>query len=290
MRLGRATSFGPVNLRRWGRLENLEKVGQGLSGQVFRAWDPQLQREVALKLCRWDGAYSGETYALVLQEARLLARIRHTNVVTVYGIDHHDAWLGVCMEFIRGKTLEALLCEQGRFAAREAALIALDLCSALAVVHSLGLLHRDIKGKNVMREEGGRIVLMDFGLSQDVYGNAGGEEVQEICGTPLYMAPELLRGDKASVQSDLFGVGVLLYHLVTDSFPVERRSLSDLRRAYENGETVLLRDRRGDLPEPFVRVVERALAPDPRQRFATAGQMAQALSASLALAIQRRRG
>jgi eukaryotic-like serine/threonine-protein kinase len=263
-------------------LEHLEKVGQGRSGQVFRAWDPLLQREVALKLCRCGGI-SEETYALVLQEARLLARVPHPKIVTVYDLDHHDGWVGVSMEFIRGKTLEALLGEHGRLSAGEAALVGLDLCSALGAVHERGLLHRDIKAKNVMREEGGRIVLMDFGLSQDLRGETdAGDGTVEICGTLLYMAPELLRGGKASAQSDIFSLGILLYHLVTDSFPVEGRDFSDIRRAYEQGEGILLRDRRAALPEPFVRAIERALSPDPRNRFATAGHMAQALSASLA--------
>lgn len=276
-----SSGFGPANLDRWGRLERLEKLGEGLSGVVFRAWDPQLEREVAVKLCPCEGSVEDRIYALVLQEARVLARIRHPNVVTAYGIDHYDGWLGVCMEYIRGKTLAALLSEQGPLAAREAALIGLDLCSALVVVHGLGLLHRDIKAKNVMREDGGRIVLMDFGLSQDLRGRNVFESGEAICGTPLYMSPELLRGEQASVQSDIFGLGVLLYQLVTGSFPVEGRSLSDMRGTYERGEAILLRDRRGALPEPFVRAVERALAADPDDRFATAGQMAQALISSL---------
>jgi serine/threonine-protein kinase len=287
--LSLCSSGGPANLDRWGRLERLEKVGQGLSGQVFRAWDPQLQREVALKLCRRGRSVEDETYSLVLQEARVLARIRHPNVVTVYGIDKYGGWLGVCMEYIRGKTLEALLAEQGRLAAREAALIGLDLCSALVVIHGLGLLHRDINAKNAMREDRGRIVLMDFGLSQDLRGRDACEEAQEICGTPLYMAPELLRGEKASAQSDIFGLGVLLYRLVTDRFPVEGRNFSDLRRAYERGEAIRLRDRRNALPEPFVRAVERALAADPHDRFATAGQMAKALISSFTVEMPRRR-
>jgi serine/threonine protein kinase len=272
-----------LRIQRWGHLDHLEKVGQGLSGEVFRAWDGQLQREVALKLCRRNGTYLEDADSFVLQEARLLARIRHPNVVTVYGVDQHNGWLGVWMEFIRGKTLESLISDQGRLGAREATLIGLDLCSALVVVHGLGLLHRDIKARNVMREDGGRIVLMDFGLSQDLRVRSSQERGQDICGTPLYMAPELLRGEQASVQSDIYGVGVLLYHLVSDAFPVEARSLTEVRRAHERGHATLLRDRRSDLSEPFVRAVERALSLDPAERFSSAGQMAQALSASFGI-------
>jgi eukaryotic-like serine/threonine-protein kinase len=211
----------------------------------------------------------------------LLARFRHPNVVTVYGVDHHNGRQGVWMEYIRGCTLAAFLQQHGPLAAREATLIGLDVCSAVAATHALGLLHRDIKAKNVMREEGGRIVLLDFGLSQDLRAAGLSDPSRRVRGTPLYMAPELLRGGEASAQSDIFGIGVLLYHLVSGSYPAGGRNLPDVRGVYERGEAKLLRDRRADLPESFLRTIDRSLSPDPDGRFATAGQMAQMLSTSL---------
>ncbi len=266
--------------RKWGQFEGLERIGQGFFGEVYRAWDAMLERDVALKLYRRARNRLEEWTQYGLREARLLARIRHPNVVSVYGVDHRQGRLGVWMEYIRGRTLEALLQELGPLAAREAALIGFDVCSAVAAAHESGLLHRDIKSKNVMRENGGRIVLMDFGLSQDLR-TASADRVPRICGTPLYMAPELLRGEAASVQSDIYSIGILLYRLVTSGYPVEANSLNEVRLMYERGETTLLRDRRPDLPEPFLRTVERSLSPDAGERFATVGQMGQALSASL---------
>ena len=269
------------DLHRWGHLENLKKIGQGVFGDVYLAWDALLEREVALKLCRWaDGGSEGWSRAS-LQEARLLARVRHPNVVTFYGVDHHQERLGVWMEYIRGNTLAAFLHERGLLAAREAALIGVDVCNAVAATHGLGFLHRDIKAKNVMREEGGRIVLLDFGLGQDLRGPSTAEPTRQIRGTPLYMAPELLRGEEASVQSDIYGIGVLLYHLVTGCYPAGGRSVTEVRGVYARGEARPLRDRRNDLPEAFRRTVDRSLSAEPAGRFATAGQMAQRLSASL---------
>jgi eukaryotic-like serine/threonine-protein kinase len=265
--------------RQWRHLENLVRIGRGFFSEVYRAWDAMLEQEVALKLYRQAEAGGHEWSRFGLREARFLARIRHPNVVTVYGVDRYQGRLGVWMEHIRGRTLEALMQELGTLAAREAVLIGLDVCSAVAAAHQLGLLHRDIKSKNVMRENGGRIVLMDFGLGQDLHSGAR-DKAPRVCGTPLYMAPEILRGEAASVQSDIYSIGILLYRLVTANFPVEASGMQEVLAMYESGEVTLLRDRRPDLPEAFVRVVERALAAEPGERFATAGQMAQALNGS----------
>jgi serine/threonine protein kinase len=264
----------------WGQLTELKKIARGVFGDVYRAWDTHLEREVALKLYGPGAHQLDDWFQFGLREARMLARIRHRNVVTVYGVDHLERRLGIWMEYIRGRTLEALLRELGPLGAREAALIGFEVCSAVAAAHDLGFLHCDITSKNVMREDGGRIVLMDFGLSRDL-NRPSADAVPRICGTPLYMAPELLRGELSSVQSDIYSIGILLYHLVTRGFPVEARSFSDIRAIHESGEIALLRDRRPDLPEAFLRTVERSLSFDAAARFATAGHMAKLLSALL---------
>ena len=121
----------------------------------------QLAREVAVKLLR--RAPPAVVESAVMEEGRLLARVRHPNVVTVYGADTRDGVVGLWMEFISGRTLSEIVRSQGVFGPREATLIAVDVCRALAAVHAAGLVHGDIKAQNVMREAGGRIVLMDFG-------------------------------------------------------------------------------------------------------------------------------
>jgi serine/threonine-protein kinase len=256
------------------------KIARGAFGDVYRAWDTHLEREVALKLYGPREHQVDDWFQCALREARMLARICHRSVVTVYGMDHLEGRVGIWMEYVRGRTLEALLRELGPLAAREAALIGFDVCSAAAAAHKLGFLHCDITSKNVMREDGGRIVLMDFGLSRDLK-RPHADAVPRICGTPLYMAPELLRGESSSVQSDIYSIGVLLYRLVSRAFPVEARSFSDIRAIHESGEMTLLRDRRPDLPEAFLQAIERSLSFDAAERFVTSGQMAKALSALL---------
>jgi serine/threonine-protein kinase len=267
--------------QRWRHLENLEKIGQGISGEVYRAWDSRLERQVALKLSRPAANLSDRSAQLALGEARLLARVRHASVVTVYGADYEDQRLGIWMEYIRGHDLEAVLRQNGPLGARGAAVIGLDLCSAVNAVHDVGVLHGDITTKNVMRERTGRIVLLDFGFSQDLLAPRSRQSGRDIRGTPLYMAPEILRGDVATVRSDIYGIGVLLYHLSTGQFPVEGQSLNEVREMLMKGDVQLLRDRRPDLGEPFVTAVDRSLSLEPAARFSTVLEMAHWLRASL---------
>jgi eukaryotic-like serine/threonine-protein kinase len=246
---------------RWGHLVLLDKVGEGAFGEVYRARDPWLDREVALKLLKTSVA-EGVLPDRIVREARTLARLRHPNVVVVYGADIHDGRPGLWMEFVRGHTLGQIVEAQGPFSASEAATIGQEICRALSAVHAAGLVHQDVKAQNVMRESGGRLVLMDFGAG----------------GTPIYLAPEVLKGSCPSIASDVYAVGVLLFHLVTGRYPLSGSSLRDLEEAHATRARVRLADVRADLPDAFVAVVERALHPVAAERFASAGEIRDALT------------
>lgn len=248
---------------RWGHLELLEQVGRGSFGIVYRALDTHLHREVALKLFP-----RSSQAATVIEEGRRLARIRHPNVVTVFGADVHEGLPGIWMEFVRGKRLDLLINAQGCFGAPEAALIGRDLCRALAAIHGAGLVHRDVKAQNVVREAGGRIVLMDLGAASLL---SPGDAAADSTGTPLYMAPEVLAGAAATPQSDVYSLGVTLFYLVTGQFPVHAQSLAELRRASAAGERRTLTDLRPDLPGDFVQAVARATADAAERRYPGAG-------------------
>lgn len=264
----------PASGPHWGRLTLLERIGQGTSCEVYRAWDTTLHREVALKLLHQNGPQA-DAHTRLLEEARRLARLRHEHVVQVYGAEQHDGRVGLWMELVRGESLEQVVQKRGIFGPREAALIGLDLCSALAAVHASGLLHRDVKAQNVMREERGRIVLMDFGTGEELSGT------NRLVGTPLYLAPEIFRGQRASVQSDLYSLGVLLFYLVSGKFPVVASSMEQLARAHAHRQRQPLRDLRPDVPEAFIATVERALDSDPTRRFQSVGDLEAGLRESL---------
>ena len=268
---------GPPVTGTWGSLRLIQKVGQGAFGEVYRAFDTTLEREVALKLLLPRGQDPESEAQALLREARALARVRHPNVVPVYGVATHDRRVGFWSDFVHGKTLSALLDAEGPFGPSEAALIGIDLCKAVSAVHAAGLLHRDIKTGNVMREAGGRILLMDFGLTHS--HDAG----QHLSGTPVYMAPELLAGDSATIATDIYALGILLFHLLTGKYPVDGSSFSEIRSIHESGGRQALLDLRSDLPGQLAHVVEIAAHPNPSKRYRSSGQMIAALTEAAGL-------
>lgn len=258
----------------WGRYRLIRKMGAGSFGSVYRAWDPQLERYVAIKILHAH-VEDDRTRQRLLREGRALAKVQHGNVVQVFGVEAHGSRVGLCMELVSGETLSDVLRSHGRLNDREATAVGEDVCRALAAVHAAGYVHRDVKAQNVMRDKAGKIVLMDFGTGQDT----SRRRQPDLVGTPLYMAPELLAGEPASVQSDVYAAGVLLYHLVTGHYPVEGRTELDVIDAHRAGRRRPLLERRSDLPLPFVQVVSKALAPNPAERWESAGAMLEALGA-----------
>jgi len=267
----------PDALDRWGPFEHLQRVGRGSFGEVYRAFDPTLQRHVALKLLLPGRLNRDEEVRALLREARAIARVRHPNVVPIYGVDRHDGRVGFWSDFVKGQTLAELVATQGAMGPREAALIGVDVCRAAGAVHAAGFLHRDIKAGNVMREEGGRVLLMDFGLT---YEHGTGEDAS---GTPAYMAPELMLGEPATIESDVYAIGIMLFYLLTKQYPVEGADVAELRAAHASGKRRTLLDARPDLSEPLARVVETAISASPGKRFASTGQMTAALSSAIGL-------
>jgi eukaryotic-like serine/threonine-protein kinase len=241
---------------RWGPLTIEAEIGRGAFGTVYRAKD-NLSRDVALKLFSLPVGTPADQAARMRHEGELLARVRHPQVVTVFGAAEHDGRVGLWMELIHGRTLEDELRARGTFGAEEAALIGRDLCRALAAVHAAGLIHRDIKAHNVMRQDGGRTVLMDFGAGRDVRARQSDAPL-DAAGTPLYLAPEIFEGAPASEPADIYSLGVLLYRLTTNSYPVDGETRSEIRRRHRQQQRRRLRDARPDLPDGFVQAIERA--------------------------------
>jgi serine/threonine protein kinase len=270
----------PDEGRRWSHLLIREELGAGSFATVYRAHDPHLQRDVALKIYN-AAILPGDRLTRVFAEGRLLARVRHPNVVIVHGLEQRGDEVGLWLELIDGRTLADEVREGGALGFRETALVGQDLCRALAAVHLAGLVHGDVKPQNVMRERGGRIVLMDFGLGCDL--QAPGAMAGGLRGTPLYMAPELFDGAPSSASSDIYSLGVSLFNLVSGTYPVSAGTREALEQSHRNGHRRLLRDVRPDLPDGFVQVIERACAADPSARYKTAGEMQAALSGALGM-------
>lgn len=269
---------GALPLERWGPLQLLERVGSGGFGEVFRAFDTVLHREVALKLRRLGGEAETAAFQGHLEEARRLARIRHPNVLTVHGVEVHEGRAGMWTDFIRGETLEARLVRGGPLGAEDLLRIGIDLCAALDAVHEGGLLHGDIKTANAMLETGGRTILMDFGAgTRAVADEPFGGSPQ---GTPIVMAPELIAGQRPSRASDLYALGVLLYRLATGRYPLTASSWKELAEKHRSGRILPVREQRPDLPVPLARAIDACLTRDPMTRPAGAREVAAFLRAA----------
>ncbi len=250
-------------LEQWGHLRVLERIGRGVFGDVYRAWDTRLDREVALKLMPVSRSTSDPRGTSIIEEGRLLARVRHPNVVTIYGAERIENRIGLWMELVKGRTLQQALEQGNTFSAAKAIAIGLELARAIGAVHEAGLVHRDIKPHNVMLAEDGRVVLMDFGTGHEL--DEGSRPA--LAGTPLYLAPELLNGHALTVRSDVYSFGVLLFHLLTGSYPVHGQSLRDLRLAHETRVTKDVRSARPDVSPKLARIIERAIDPRPERRY-----------------------
>ena len=252
-------------------------LGKGGMGAVYLAHDPSLDREVAVKVLPDRLARDGAIVARFQREARSIAKLRHPNLMHIYTVGEHRGRPFFAMEYVRGSTLRSVIAKTGPLAPDQAAHICGEVMSALAKVHKAGMIHRDIKPGNIMVDEDGRAVLMDFGLAreeQDLSLTAD----HTVLGTPSYMSPEQAKGGRVDARTDIYSLGIVLYEMLAGSPPFKgKTSFEVLRQHIEDAVPPLLEARPG-LPAAYDAVVEHALAKPPGKRFQTVGKMAAALA------------
>jgi serine/threonine protein kinase len=176
------------------------------------------------------------------------------------------------MELVEGRTLGEDLRQRGPFGIEELLTIAGALCRALAAIHRAGLVHQDVKVQNVMRDPDGRLVLMDLGAGIGI-----GHDGRPQSGTPRYMAPELFERGQASPRTDIYSLGVLLFFLASGAFPHDGHSYEEIASQHRERRGRSLRDLRADLPASLLDAVDRALSPDPLQRYASADELSASI-------------
>jgi serine/threonine protein kinase len=258
----------------WGRLEVGELIGAGGFADVYRAHDPRLQKDVALKLLRQDRNSNGVGAERFLKEARCHAKVDHKNVVTIHGVDEHEGRVGLWTALIEGRTLEACVREGKSRGDKHAAVIGAQLCLAVSAVHSAGLVHRDIKTSNIMiREDDDHAVLMDFGSAVEKRPWSELFRDDPVAGTPLFTAPEVLRGGESGIAADIYSLGVVLYRIASGRFPVEAETLHELNEKHSGKKPTPLKEHKQTLDDQFVKIVERALSFDPATRYYSALEM-----------------
>ena len=274
-----SATAGVETPQRWGHLAVLERIGRGAFGEVYRAWDPRLDREVALKLLPAGSTESEPGELAIIEEGRALARVRHPNVVTLYGAEVIDGRVGLWMELVRGRTLEELVVAGKRWSARGG-----RRPRHRAVWRRLGGArrrpppprHQGRQRDGRRRRPGGADGLRDRQRGRE-RRRGRGRAPAPLAGTPLYLAPELFAGAEPSAATDVYSLGVLLYYVVTGSYPVRARDLGELRLAHQSHQRIEVRSARPDLRASLAQIIDRATDPDPRRRYPTAEALAACL-------------
>jgi serine/threonine-protein kinase len=263
----------------FGRYELRGTLGEGGFATVYRAFDPALRREVALKALHPHLAANPEFRRRFLAEIQASAALRHPNIVTVYDVGEADGRPFFTMELIDGPTLADLISPgQGGLPPPRVAAIVRHLGAALDYLHGRGLVHRDIKPANIMLERGGRTVLMDFGIAR-ILTQTQHTRTGAILGTPEAMAPEQIRGEAVGPPADIYALGVLTYQLLAGRPPFSG-DLARLVYLHAHQPPPPLREARPGLPKPVYAAVDATLAKDPGRRPARAGQFAAVLAAA----------
>src|SRR5690242_15805116 len=254
-----------------------EVVGRGGMGVIYRGTDLRLERPVAIKLIAAERASDDGFRQRFEREARLTAAIDHPNVIPVYAAGEEDGHLYLVMRYVAGQDLQALLRKEGSLDPERAARVVEQVGEALDAAHSAGLVHRDIKPANVLLA-GDHVYLSDFGITR-ADSTTRITESGEWLGTLDFMSPEHLRGERTTARSDVYAVGCLLYCCLTGKPPFQRQSMPATIRAHLDESPPRASDTPG-VPRAFDAVIERALAKDPADRYASAGDLGRAARAA----------
>jgi serine/threonine protein kinase len=268
-----------------GKYRLIEKMGQGGMAQVYKAYQPDLDRYVAVKVLHPHLIGDDDFAARFRREARAVAALEHPHIVRVYDFDAAGGVAFLVMENLEGHSLKAVLrdldCQGEKMALEKIGRIVEAIADALDYAHRQGLVHRDVKPSNVILTDGGRPVLTDFGIARIVEGSTAITESGGTLGTPAYMSPEQCKGETGDARSDIYALGVLLYQLCTGHVPFDADTPYAIILKHISSPLPSPRSQRPDLPEAVERVILKAMAKEPGDRFQTAGEMGRALHAAI---------
>jgi serine/threonine-protein kinase len=267
-------------------------IGAGGMGEVYRAHDQRLNRDVAIKVLPADRATDDAARQRFLREARAASALNHPNIITIYETDSFKGMAFIAMEFVRGKSLAGLLHERA-LSDTDAVQYAIQISDALAKAHAAGIIHRDLKPGNIMITDDGLVKVLDFGLarveaqpvtSSDDSPTASGSFLSKpgtTLGTFYYMSPEQARGEVADTRSDIFSFGVVLFEMLTRELPFDGDNLLAMLHALHFGEPKAIRSLRPDLADEIATVVERCLQKLPKDRYQSAAEINRDLKAAV---------
>lgn len=264
----------------FGKYRILEPLGRGGMARVYRAFHPQLNRYVAVKVLRSDLVEEGEFLARFRREAQAVAALRHTNIIQVFDFDVQDDVYYIVMELLEGDTLKVRLNDYRvrgeKMPGGEVIRVLLDVLSGLAYAHSEGMIHRDIKPANILLTKRGEAVLADFGIAQ-IVGGTRHTVSGALMGTLNYMAPEQGMSGNCDARSDIYSLGIVFYEMLTQTTPFDADTPLAILMKHLNEPLPILHEIDQSIPRPFERVVLKSLAKAPEDRYQSAAEMAEAL-------------
>ncbi len=264
--------------RMLGKYELVEYIGQGGMASVYRAVQPTIERQVAIKVLHDHLANSESFVERFKREARGLGQLHHRHIIQVIDFDIDDGYYYMVMDYVPGKTLSTYLRERGALPVDETLALMDQLADALAYAHRRGTIHRDIKPSNVLfRDDQYReVVLTDFGIGRllsDTTMTMSGS----VLGTPAYMSPEAVQGQRVDGRADIYSLGIVFYEMVTGRVPYTGDTPLSVIMKQVNEPLPPLREIQPDLPEPVVAIIEKALQKDVNQRFQSADELLDAI-------------
>jgi tRNA A-37 threonylcarbamoyl transferase component Bud32/HAMP domain-containing protein len=268
-------------MEKLGRYQIREIIGEGAMARVFKGYDPEIDREIAIKLLKSQLADDDQYRLRFLREAKGAGTLSHPNIVTIYDVGVDGKHPYTAMELVDGLTLTDLIRSGQATSTRDVVEIGIQLTRALDYAHKKGIIHRDIKPGNIMLvSNSNQVKVTDFGICR--IDGADSELTQhtqlgDVLGTPNYMSPEQVLGQKVDSRSDLFSVGVVLYKLVTGALPFEGDSIISVAMKITQTDPPTVEKLRPDVPLSLRRVIERSLRKQPEKRFQTGEEFAQAL-------------
>ena len=262
-----------------GNYRLIDKLGAGGMGEVWRAEDTRLMRQVAIKILSERIANDPEWKARFMREARTIAQMNHPNIATIYSIEQEAGKLFIAMELVEGESLSTVLA-RGALPAREAVQIIKQVAEALAEAHEKGIVHRDVKPDNIIVGKRG-VKVLDFGIAKQLVSTTESPTLTQaglIVGTPFYMSPEQALGRPVDARSDLFSLGVVFYEALAGKRPFEGESVTETMMNIIMQEAPELANVAPTIPADLVAVVVRALQKKPERRYGSAGEMVSDLA------------
>ena len=258
-----------------GRYELKEMIGEGAMSQVYKAYDPVLQRTLAIKVLKPEFSEDKERLSFFLNEVHVSGKLNHHNIVQIFDVGSVDEVPFIVMEFVDCQSLDDWMKEQTDISLDKVTDIMTQLASALEYAHSKGISHRDIKPSNILIETNGRVRLTDFGVAY-LHEQTELDQTQTIVGTPFYMSPEQLAGGVPDSRSDLYSMGVVFYQLVFGTLPFEASSIRNLVDLIQKSEVDLTASK---CPHAIKKVIRRLLHKKPTFRYSSAGELVKQLNA-----------